>query len=402
MNCGMASRRRFFVMACAASMFGGSAAVPATALPNAGIRTAPPFTFRVVHHFGGYPHSPRAPTAALIQASDGDFYGTTTVGGRFGKGAIFRMNAAGIVQSIHSLAADEMEGSAIRAPLLEAVDGALYGVTAGRGPNGWGTIFRLWPSGRFETLHGFPAVAGDGNSPVAGLIQATDGALYGSTFNGGARDRGTVFRLNPNGGYTLVHSFARPRGEKPQGGLFQASDGRLYGTTEAGGRRGQGTIFQLRQPSAHHVVHHFADDIGTSPTAALIQASDGNLYGVASSNFPEGNGAVYRLDTDGTYSVAHLFDGGREGDDPFAPLIQARDGYLYGTTPNGGVFGNGIVFRLGLDGAFVVLHSFQRADGMLPVGGLLEAADGSIYGTTFTGGEYNDGTIFVLEPRRLP
>jgi uncharacterized repeat protein (TIGR03803 family) len=230
------------------------------------VEISPPFTFRVVHHFGGYPHSPRAPTAALIQASNGEFYGATTVGGRFGKGAIFRMNAAGIVNSIHSLAADELEGSAIRTPLLEAVDGALYGVTAGRGPTGWGTIFRLWPSGRFETLHGSPAFAGDGEIPVAGLIQATDGALYGTTVIGGARDRGTVFRLNPNGGYTLVHSFARPRGEKPQGGLFQASDGRLYGTTEAGGRRGQGTIFQLRQPSAHHVVHHFADDIGTSPT----------------------------------------------------------------------------------------------------------------------------------------
>jgi uncharacterized repeat protein (TIGR03803 family) len=221
--------------------------------PNHGgiFRTTAAGVETVAYGFCNEPYCPDGshPFAGLVQGTDGNFYGTTSAGGAGKGGTVFKVTPDLHLMRLHSFATTD--GAYPYAGLIQATDGNFYGTTELGGANGGGTIFQITPNGALTTLYSFCAQAdcADGKTPVAGLTQATDGNLYGTTELGGANGAGTIFEIAPGNTLTTLYSFCAQTscadGEKPLGGLFQATDGSLYGATSGGGTSNFGTIFRL-------------------------------------------------------------------------------------------------------------------------------------------------------------
>jgi uncharacterized repeat protein (TIGR03803 family) len=331
------------------------------------------------------------PTAPLIQASDGNFYGTTGGDGSAANGTVFRMSTNGNVTLLYSFTGG-MDGANPFAGLVQAGDGALYGTTLAGGANDVGTVFRITTNGAFSSLYSF--LGGTGANPYGGLVQASDGNLYGTTFNGGASANGAIFRITTNGAFSLLHSFAGGAGGRsPAAGMVQAGDGNLYGTTVFGGL-GVGTVFRTTTNGTLTTLYSFGGtNDGQQPVAALVLASDGNLYGTAEFAGTGSAGTVFRMGTNGAFNALYSFPAA--GGFPLAGLVQAGDGNLYGTTSQGG-YGIGSVFRISTSGTVTNLHAFIGSDGASPQGGLVVAGNGNLYGTTPIQGASNSGTAFVI------
>ena len=363
--------------------------------------------YAVLHRFdfsigdGGFP-------SGLVQGSDSALYGTTGEGGTNGIGAVFRLNTDGTGYTVlHNFTGIGGDGATPSAGLLLGRDGALYGTTFEGGPNGSGTVFRLNTDGTgYRVLHTFTGSVGDGVYPNEALVQGSDGALYGTTSYGGTNGSGTIFKLRTDGtGYAVVHNFTGSAGDGaiPLGGLVQGSDGAMYGASEFGGWSRDGTLFKLNgDGTTYSVLYGFSSSggDGASPSGALVQGSDGALYGTASAGGTNDSGSVFKLNTDGTgYAVLYRF-GSNTGDGRGpSGVVQGSDGAFYGTTSGGGTNGNGTVFRLNADGTgYKVLHVFTGSggDGASPYGGLTRGGDRAMYGTTESGGGYTNGTVFKL------
>src|SRR5882762_9260688 len=236
------------------------------------------------------------PQAPLIQGTDGNFYGTTVNGGAFSVGTVFQLTPAGTLTVLHEFAGGT-DGAAPAAGLIQAADGNFYGTTSQGGASNAGTVFQLTPAGTLTVLHEFAGGSTDGAAPCAGLIQASDRNFYGTTVNGGASSVGTVFQLTPAGAVSVLHSFTGGTdGAAPFAGLIQATDGNFYGTTVNGGGSGAGTVFQLTPAGAVSVLYAFTGETdGAAPVAGVIQAADGNFYGVTQSGGALGGGTAFRL-----------------------------------------------------------------------------------------------------------
>ena len=360
------------------------------------------------------------PYSTLIRGVDGNFYGTTNIGGDYDEGTVFRISPGGTLTTLHSF--NGGDGGWPLGALVQANDGNFYGTTGigGHGGGGCdflgcGTVFKMTPSGTLTTVYSFGGT--DGAHPGAGLVQATDGNFYGTTAEGGAHNNchdgcGTVFKVTPGGTLTSLHSFNYSDGAYPFAALLQASDGNFYGTTAGGfncGDYGCGTVFKITPAGMLTIVHSFDDTDGAEPDAGLVQARDGNFYGTTiyggygGSNCPDqspaGCGTVFRLTPGGVLTTLYSFCSQPncvDGSFPYAGLVEARDGSFYGTTQQGGAYGAGAVFKITPEGALTTLHSFNGGDGGWPWGGLVQAIDGFFYGTTSLGGAYGDGTVFRL------
>jgi len=223
-----------------------------------------------------------SPGGGLVEASDGNFYGTTESGGTNFFGNVFKMTPAGVVTTIYSFCAQAScpDGSGPYGALVQATDGELYGTTISGGANSWGTVFKITLGGTLTTLHSFNF--SDGYGPIAGLVQATDGSLYGTTSFGGVNGSGTVFKITPGGTLTTVYNFNGNDGGELTGGLVLSTDGNFYGTTQFGGPT-SGTIFKLTPGGAMTTLHSFNFSDGAYPAAGLVQGTDGNFYGTTSS-----------------------------------------------------------------------------------------------------------------------
>ena len=316
------------------------------------------------------------------------------------------------------------------AVLVQGIDGNLYGTVASGGTYSGGAVFKITPSGTFTTIYNFCSQSGcsDGKYPLAGLVQATSGYVYGTTAGGGANGGancasypgcGTVFRIAPSGGSTFetLYSFCVQSGctdgANPVGTLVKAASGDLYGTTNAGGANcvvhgGCGTVFKITPSGTLTTLYSFCPQSGCADGAGLevglVQATNGDFYGTTEGG-GAGNGTVFRITPSGTLTMLHSF-GGTDGSTPWAGLVQATSGYLYGTTEIGGANGAGTVFRIAPSGGstFKTLYSFCAqsgcTDGFKPLAGLVQATNGNFYGTTFYGGNcggtYGCGTVFSL------
>jgi uncharacterized repeat protein (TIGR03803 family) len=260
----------------------------------------------------------------------------------------------------------------------------------------------------FEVLYRF-AVGLDGSGVPSGLVQARDGSFYGTTERGGAFDRGTIFRISPDGALTILHAFTPSEGTSSSLALVAGRDGNYYGTGRGGdptadttpgslgafGIRGTrfGTVFQVTTDGAFSVLHMFTGGSdGANPSGALIQADDETFYGTTDGQL--GKGTVFKMTRAGEVSILRTFTSVTE----LTPnsLMQATDGHLYGTTLSGGVLDNaGSIFKMSTSGAYTILHRFTLPEGVGPVG-LIQASDGNLYGPTHAGGAYTFGTIFKI------
>jgi uncharacterized repeat protein (TIGR03803 family) len=289
------------------------------------------------------------PWAGLTQASDGNFYGTTASGGSSGRGTVFKLTPSGAETVLYSFPAGSSEPYC---GLIQGGDGNFYGTTGANGTSDDGTVFEVTPSGVKTVLHAFPKSGSDGEIPYAGVIQGSDGNFYGTTYFGGSSGFGTVFRVTPSGTETVLYSFAGGSdGEHPYAGVIQGSDGNFYGTTYQGGASGYGTVFKITPSGTETVLHSFAGggSDGANPEAGLTQGTDGNFYGNTYLGGASSLGTVFEITPSGTETVLHSFvGGGSDGANPSANLIQSNDGNLYGSTGAGGTGGYGTFFKVTL------------------------------------------------------
>jgi uncharacterized repeat protein (TIGR03803 family) len=352
-----------------------------------------------------------SPKAALIQGSDGNFYGTTSSGGPNGAGTVFRITTNGALTSLYPFTGGT-DGGIPLAALVQGSGDNFYGTASSGGPNGVGTVFRITTNGVFATLSPFTG-GNDGGNPRAALVQSSDGNFYGTTYGyvlyyiqgpypgdtNGAY--GTVFRMTTNGSLTTLCSFNVNDGANPAAGLIQGGDGNFYGTT-AGGTNdvGGGTVFRISANGALTTLGLFDQGYGANPHAALIQASDGNFYGTTSSGGPIGAGDVFKINANDVLTNLYSFKDGNDGSSPPAALVLGRDGNFYGTTSFGGTNGWGTVFRISPSGALTSLYSFtDHSDGSVPNAALVLGSDGNFYGTTYGASMYGgsgNGSVFKI------
>src|SRR6266542_4226024 len=360
-------------------------------------------SFEVLHSFSGGAGDGKSPFAGLIEASDGLLYGTTYAGGNANAGVLFKINRNGAgFALVHSFTA-ATDGQGPSASLIEASDGALCGTARDGGDTGSGTVFKVNRDGsNFSALHHFGQSA-DGQNPYGGLVEGNDGAIRGTTRNGGAAINGTVFKMNKDGtSYTVLHHFDGGLGDgyRPEGGLVTGQDGEWYGTTRLGGRANIGVIFKLNNDGSDYVrlrSFTFNGNDAMRPYAGVVEGSEGALYGMTTEGGAYEFGAVFKLNKDGSgYAILHNFDPDTsEGINPFGGLIEGSDGVLYGATRYGGGVDLGTVFKINRDGAgYSVLHRFTNAPGTgaYPIAGVLEASDGMLYGRTISGGNGDGAT----------
>ncbi|MFZ0805785.1 MAG: choice-of-anchor tandem repeat GloVer-containing protein, partial [Candidatus Sulfotelmatobacter sp.] len=295
------------------------------------------------------------PNAGLIQALNGNFYGTTDGGGSNNFGTIFEITPAGKLTTVYTFCSQSgcSDGANPSGGLLQGSDGNFYGTTAVGGAFGAGSVFKITPAGAFTTVASFDGSNGD--DPAFGsLIQATDGNFYGTTLAGGASTAcgsgcGTVFKLTPRGKLTMVYSFCAQinctDGFELFGGLVQGSDGNLYGTTAEGGANGYGTVFKLTTAGKLTTLHSFASyPDGAYPEAAPIQGTDGNFYGTTPNGGTNGvAGTVFQITPSGALTTLYDFcakTNCADGTGPFEGLMQATNGKFYGTAFGGGASTN--------------------------------------------------------------
>ena len=201
-----------------------------------------------IYSFGANDTS--SPVGGLVQAGNGNLYGTTGTGGEYSCGTVFEVTPGGSYTTLVEFGSRQTEGCFPYAGLTLSADGNLYGTTsAGGAPQGFnaGIAFKLTPSGTFSILHVFDIT--DGDAPQGALLLASDGNFYGTTEVGGAHSSGTIFRMTPDGTVTTLYSFCSlsgcSDGKSPYAGVIEGTDGNLYGTTTAGGSANDGTVFRL-------------------------------------------------------------------------------------------------------------------------------------------------------------
>lgn len=303
----------------------------------------------------------------------------------------------------------EADGQQPSAGVVFDEAGNLYGAAAYAGadqtcgPSGCGTIFKLTPDGTFSVLHNFNWA--DGATPGGDLIRdKANGDLYGTLFNGGAGGAGAVYRLAMDGTFTILHAFTDADGNIPEGRLVRDRKGNLYGTTYGGGSNGKGVVYKLSTKGKLKVLHSFTGgkNDGAFPTnAGLARDRSGNLFGMTQFGGKADYGTAFRVGADESFTLLHSFTGDKDGRYPASGLIIDRAGNLYGVTQDGGgsdacTYQCGIVFKMAPDGSETLLHAFAGGDdGSNPLSTLLRTRKGKLFGTTNDGSK---GTVFELKP----
>jgi uncharacterized repeat protein (TIGR03803 family) len=372
-----------------------------------------------IFHFS----DPNAVPNRMVQGSDGDLYVISSGGPALNDpndpGSVFRITTNGVLAWSFSFNGTNGYGATW---ITAGNDGNFYGLTGYGGSNydgtpnsGFGTIFRITPSGSFTSLFQFDGTNDSGPSTI---IQGTDGNLYGTREGGGTYGVGAIFKLSLPSCPTnrlMLTTVATNFSENPV--IMQGNDGMLYGTSDYDGAFGLGTIFRSTLSGSVTTLVSFNGTNGADPQAPPLQAADGNFYGTTyaggsnwspptnSSDF--GNyGTVYRMDSNGVLTTIFSFSGTNGmGPESIGGLIVGNDGALYGVTENGGgpdttnsYDGDGTIFKITTNGDFTLLASFNGSNGLFPVD-LIQASDGNFYGTTRGGGIIDTpgfGTIFQM------
>jgi uncharacterized repeat protein (TIGR03803 family) len=309
------------------------------------------------------------PQAQPVLATNGNLYGTTYGGGNgtTPSGVIYEITPAGKYSVIYNFCsqANCTDGANPGASPIQAANGNFYGTTELGGPNNQGVVYELTSAGKYTVIYSFCSLTNcaDGAEPLAGLVQGTNGNFYGTTQDGGANnnfDAGVVYEIDSAGKYSVLYSFCAltncADGSNPRAALLQAANGNFYGTTYGGGDE-NGTMFQITPAGKFKSLHTFCGSQcgdGGFPYGALIQATNGNLYGTTQLGGDE-NGVIFEFTQSGAINILYTFcsaGGCADGAQPEAGLLQATNGNLYGVTALGGTIvenctiGCGTVFSL--------------------------------------------------------
>jgi uncharacterized repeat protein (TIGR03803 family) len=337
-----------------------------------------------------------SPEGALVQGTDGNFYGTCAEGGQPTTnspagvyGTVFRMTPNGALNTLAWFG--YTNGAYPFGAMIEAMDGNFHGSSEYGG-------FKVSPSG---------VLTGDGGGNLGDPTQGTDGYIYVADSGNDYESGGSIYRFRPgtNDGqilYSFDYNLNYDKGYRPSGGLVQASDGNFYGVTAGGGAYGFGTVYKLTPGGDFMSLVSFGGtNIGRWPYGKMLQASDGNLYGLCDS--PE---QVFKLTLGGTLTTLAVFGTNENsGSNPNGGLIEANDGNFYGTTAYGGISPEGVgdmgtVFKITLRGNITTLFAFSgqggSCPGQTPLAGLVQGSDGNLYGTCAYGGDYGGGNIFRI------
>jgi uncharacterized repeat protein (TIGR03803 family) len=389
--------------------------------------TADAQTFTILHTFEGLKGGKdgKYPIGSLTWGPGGILYGTTQAGGGVANaGTVFQVSLSGQESVLYSFRAAP-DGKMPQGAVTLGPDGTLYGTTNEGGSAGYGTVFKLVPvNGTYKETIVYSFQGGtDGAYPSSsGLVLDGAGNLYGTTFYGGGTGCsglgcGTVFKIDPTGQETILYAFGPvPDGENPNAGLIEDSDGNLYGTTTAGGTDNKGTAFMFNTSGQETILHSFAGSPdGSFPYAGLFRDAAGNLFGTTEGGgdkptgcFEQGCGTVYEITSAGEEEVLYSFFNWSDEGRPIGGVVEDKAGKLYGTTPSGtdssiacSVYEKcGTVFMLSPKGILTTLYRFTNdGDGAEPEDSLIMDASGNLYGTTrgdARTGSY--GNVFELTP----
>lgn len=368
--------------------------------------TPPPTSYSLLYSFQCSTDGD-TPEAGLVRDQAGNLYGTTVYGGQFGYGTVFKLTPSGTETVLHSFAGSPSDGSY---PYFATVTldeaGNLYGTTASGGASGEGVVFKLTASGAESVLYSFTGGT-DGGSPRGGVVLDNSGNLYGTTYDGGASGYGVVFKITPGGVETVLQNFLSTDGAHPDGGLIRDAAGQLFGTTAYGGSADNGTVFGVSSKGFFLLVYSFAGYPidGALPFGTTPLAGTSDLYGTTYSGGRNGAGTVFKLTAAAQETVLLNFDGGLGGKGPYDVLVADPAGNLYGTTEYGGSAqcgyeGCGVLFELSVAGKETVLHNFNLTptDGAYPFGGVVRDRAGNLYGTLSAGGTTGCGAVFKFTP----
>lgn len=377
------------------------------------------------------------PEGGVVLDAKGNLYGTTEAGGGAQDGTFFKLTPAGVKKILRNFTGEPLDGEGPIGNIL-SVGQTFYGATEVGGAHrgflcegyGCGAVYELTSSGKEKVLYSFTG-GSDGFLPMSGVVQDSQGNLYGTTLYGGNGTGctgndwgcGTVYKVTPQGEEVVLHQFSDGAdGGLPWGGLAIDESGNVYGTTQRGGDLslcsgvGCGTVFQIAPDGTLTVLHAFegCPTDGAYPGGNLILDAKGNLYGTTQGGGTIGcksyGGTVFEVTAAGREIVLYNFQGGSDGEAPGAGLVRDKKGNLYGTTYLGGGFLGcqdgqitcGTVFEVGPKRTETVLYRFTGgADGGQPMNAsLLLDAKGNLYGTTQAGGDptCNCGVIFKVTP----
>ncbi|MGH9443674.1 MAG: choice-of-anchor tandem repeat GloVer-containing protein [Thermoanaerobaculia bacterium] len=349
--------------------------------------------FSVLHEFGTALNDGLSPAGALVFLS-GNLYGTTSAGGDSARGSIFSLSPDGAdYHVLHSFGYRQNDGESPQAG-LSLFEGKLWGTTSAGGRGGKGTIFSLNPAGDgYAVVFSFDSASGLGTQPAVSLAFAA-GRCLGVTSQGSEHGDGAIFSVLPDGSQaTLLHAFDRTstaNGYFPDGPLT-LSNGLLYGVTDGGGVYGPGIAYAIRPDgSDFRIVHNFGSDQhadGSEPAGALL-AAGGRIFGITAFGGANDLGVAYSLEDGGAFTILHSFGSeAADGAVPHAGFVLAN-GALFGTTPGGGENANGTAFAINPDGGgYRRIFSFGRTspDGWYPAAGVIDVG-GKLFGSTVGGG----------------
>jgi uncharacterized repeat protein (TIGR03803 family) len=274
--------------------FYGAAVGGGTANDGVLYRISPRGTYTVLHNFLGGSDG-AGPGGAPIEALDGNFYGTAGGAIEVSPATVYKYTPSGTLTTIFQF--NNAQGKFIGAPVIQGSDGNLYGTASQGGASDNGSIYKLSTSGILLYLYSFPG-GKYGKFPYGPLIQASDGNYYGTTnYGGNAGDYGTVFKMDQQGVVSILYNFkGSADGSRPFGGVMQATDGNLYGTTSASGTNGYGTIFRISLTGKFKALYSFTAAIGETPVSPPLQHTNGLFYGSLPFSSTYGYGAIYSLD----------------------------------------------------------------------------------------------------------